>query len=80
MRDTITCPVCGGTMGPHWQVFTHVTCQPAPLPDREAEVRRAEWQAQKALNHHHQKLERTPWTPPLKKRLEVMLRGDRSHR
>jgi hypothetical protein len=27
MRATIVCPVCGGVIGPHFQVLDHATCR-----------------------------------------------------
>jgi hypothetical protein len=32
-RDTITCRYCHGVIGPHWQVFEHITCTPTPKPE-----------------------------------------------
>jgi hypothetical protein len=38
-RDTITCRHCGGAIGPHWQLFEHLACQPGDLaPERRREV------------------------------------------
>ena len=68
MRDTIPCAVCGGRIGPHWQVFEHLRCgrpQP-PRPDPRVllatvELRRVtqtvqslhgRWQASR--RHRHQ--------------------------
>ena len=32
-RQTISCRYCGGQIGPHWQVFDHITCKVPPQPE-----------------------------------------------
>ncbi len=64
MREVILCRVCGGTIGPHWQVFAHASCQqpPAPAPDVSP------WTVQKAANRLQRTVERVEsrkWLPKL---------------
>lgn len=58
METAVTCPVCGGTIEHHWQLFAHATCQLLPS------ARQRSWREQKELNRLMRKAERAfglPW-------------------
>ena len=58
MDAVVVCPMCGGTIEDHWQVFAHATCQSPPSAKQLA------WREQKEVNRLTRKAERVfglPW-------------------
>jgi hypothetical protein len=50
MRQTITCAQCGGTIGPHYQLFDHIRCQSGDLtPEQNAQVAAMERRLQERI-------------------------------
>ena len=64
MEAVVVCPMCGGTIEDHWQVFAHATCQPTPS------AKQLTWREQKERHRLMRKAERAfglPW-PEIRRR------------